>query len=71
MLLNLGFLSATKMDTCNTGAGYPQSETVKYLLNASAIPKDDDDEARDAFTGEVTHCQTMNPGVTQAIRVVK
>jgi IMP cyclohydrolase len=40
-------------------------------LNASAIPKDDDDEARDALTGEAAHCQTTNPKVTQAIRVVK
>jgi hypothetical protein len=41
-------------------------------LNASAIPKGGDDEARDTLAGEVTHhFQTMNPKVTQAIKVLK
>ena len=54
----------------NTGAEYPQSEAGEILLDASAIPKDDD-EARAEFTGDVIHYQTTNPEVTQAIRAVK
>jgi hypothetical protein len=49
---------------------YTQSETGKFLLDASAIPQDDD-EARAEFTGDVIHYQTTNPEVTQAIRAVK
>ena len=54
----------------NAGAEYPQSEAGEILLDASAIPKDDD-EARDELTGEVSHYQTINPKVTQTIRAVK
>ena len=49
---------------------YTQSETGEILLDASTIPQDDD-EARDEFTGGAIHYQTINPKAAQAIRVVK
>jgi hypothetical protein len=51
---------------------YPgtRSEAGEILLGASTTPQDAD-EARGEFTGDVIHYQTINPEVTQAIRVVK
>jgi hypothetical protein len=49
---------------------YTQSEAGEILLDTPTIPQDDD-EARDEFTGDVIHYQTINPEVTQAIRMAK
>jgi hypothetical protein len=51
-------------------AEYPKGDGNGSLSDASTIPQDDD-EARYEFTGDAIHYQTINPKVTQAIRVVK
>jgi hypothetical protein len=56
---------------CTREKSIPKSEAGESLSDASTITRDDD-EARDAITGDVIHCQTINLEVlTQAIMVVK
>ena len=45
---------------------YTQSEAGEILLDTPTIPQDDD-EARDEFTGDVIHYQTINLKAIQAI----
>ena len=54
----------------NTETEYPKGDTNGSLSGASIIPKDDYASV-EVFAGDDLHYQTMNPKVTQAIRVVK
>jgi hypothetical protein len=56
----------------NTETGYPKSDANGSLSpGASTTPKDDCASVGEVFAGDDLHYQTMNPKVTQAIRVVK
>ena len=54
----------------NTETEYPKGDTNGSLSDASTIQKDDYASV-EVFAGDDLHYQTMNPKVTQAIRVVK
>jgi hypothetical protein len=54
----------------DTETGYPKGDTNGSLSDASTIPQDDCASV-EVFAGGDLHYQTMNPKVTQAIRVVK